>query len=41
MINPETLSGPKSKELFRTFVEDYNTGAISLYYRLASCLRVS
>jgi hypothetical protein len=27
MINPETLSGPKSKELFRTFVEDYNTGS--------------
>jgi hypothetical protein len=28
MINPETLNTAKTKEHFRTFVEDYNTGKI-------------
>ncbi|KAH8926150.1 hypothetical protein BT69DRAFT_1279053, partial [Atractiella rhizophila] len=37
-INPETLPKSKEKELFRTFVEDYNTATLphSKYYSLAS-----
>ena len=26
MLNPETLSKAKSKEVFKTFMEEFNTG---------------
>lgn len=36
MINPETISKKKEKEIFATFVEEYNTGTLphDKYYDL-------
>jgi hypothetical protein len=37
MLNPETVSKPKMKDLFRTFVEDWNTVTLpKKYYDLAA-----